>query len=63
MSAPGTPKFEAGQRVLRTSEEGRVQHVGYAEGTFRYLVKWDNGPTTTHDEGELAAAPLPPHYP
>jgi hypothetical protein len=59
----GKPRFETGQRVTRTAEEGRVQHVTYSENEFRYLVKWDNGPTTTHVEGELAPSALPPHYP
>jgi hypothetical protein len=59
----GKPRFEVGQRVTRTSEEGRVQSVTFAGDDFRYMVKWDNGPTTVHVEGELAAAQLPPHYP
>ena len=58
-------KFEPGQRVrMGGDSDGRVQG-GYYDAdrrTFRYIVKWDNGPTTTHDEGELAPAQLPPHY-
>lgn len=63
MDTPGKPKYEVGQRVRRTDEEGRVQQVSYAEGVFKYVVKWDNGPTTSHVESELAPATLPPHYP
>lgn len=58
----GKPKFEVGQRVIRAAEEGRVQCGYFSDGTFRYMVKWDNGPTTTHVEGELAPAQMPPHY-
>lgn len=63
----GQPAFEQAERVFTQSNEqgGRIQSVAYdAEArAFRYLVKWDNGPTTPHLEGELRPAPLPPHYP
>jgi hypothetical protein len=58
----GKPKFECGQRVTRAGEEGRVQDGFPADGTFRYIVKWDNGPTTVHVEEELRHVQLPPHY-
>lgn len=57
------PKYEVGQRVIREGQEGRVQNVAFQGDTFRYDVKWDNGPTTNHIEADLAPAKLPPHYP
>ncbi len=59
----GQPKYEVGQRVTNGGHSGRVQNVAYADGTFRYDVKWDNGPTTSHLEGALTHENLPPHYP
>lgn len=61
---PGRPRFAQGERVFTRGTEngGRVQQVTY-DGAFLYIVKWDNGPTTPHVEGELQPAPLPPHYP
>ena len=61
------PKFAPGSRVAKRAEprSGRVQGVTYdrkAEA-FRYLVKWDFGPTTSHLENDLAHEPLPEKYP
>jgi hypothetical protein len=58
-----TPKYEVGQRVIKERQEGRIQDVAFQTNTFRYNVKWDNGPTTNHTEEDLAPATLPPHYP
>ena len=65
MSQQPKPKHGAGDRVSTSGDgqEGRVQGVTYSGDTFRYVVKWDVGPTTTHDEAELRPAQLPPHYP
>lgn len=58
------PKYGVADRVTRAGDaEGRVQGVTHTGTTFRYLVKWDVGPTTPHDEAELNPATLPPHYP
>jgi hypothetical protein len=59
------PKYSTGERVRKSGEpqEGRVQAVTLSGSTFRYNVKWDNGPTTLHDEDDLLPATLPPHYP
>lgn len=43
-------------------QEGRVQSVSFVGDTFRYVVKWDVGPTTPHNEAELRPAVLPTHY-
>ncbi len=58
------PKFGVSDRVTGAGEQtGRVQDVTYRGDSFRYLVKWDLGPTTPHDEAELHPATLPPQYP
>lgn len=31
--------------------------------SFQYLVKWDDGPITSHCQGELQHENLPKHYP
>lgn len=63
----GQPQFSPGDRVAKKGEphSGRVQAVSYDQGakTFRYMVKWDGGPSTLHLETELVYEPLPPHYP
>lgn len=64
---PHAPAFATGQRVGHRGEEqvGRVQGVTWDAGTreFRYVVKWDVGPTTPHLESELRASEIPTHYP
>lgn len=66
MTLPGgrSPQFEPGHRVAKKGEphSGRVQSVSH-DGEFCYLVKWDNGPTTRHPEGDLVHEELPGHYP
>ncbi len=61
------PKYAPGGRVSKNGEphSGRVQSLTYdpKAQTFRYLVKWDSGPTTSHLETDLQHEPLPPHYP
>jgi hypothetical protein len=61
------PFYHVGDRVSRRGEptSGRVQVVTYdqAAGSFRYIVKWDMGPTTQHDGRDLSSAPLPMQYP
>ena len=61
------PKFPPAGRVAKQGEphSGRVQSLTYDQNarTFRYLVKWDNGPTTSHLETDLQHEPLPAHYP
>lgn len=59
----GQPKYGVGDRVIREGQEGRIQNVAFQGETYRYDVKWDNGPTTNHTEDDLAHATLPPHYP
>jgi len=61
------PPWPPGTRVSRAggTQEGRIQDATYdpKARAFRYAVKWDVGPTTTHDQNELAYAEPPPHYP
>ncbi len=65
MTAESKPAFEVGQRVGKANgiHSGRVQNVSYADGSFVYLVKWDDGPTTSHRQGELRHENLPSKYP
>lgn len=58
------PKYGTGERVVREQQNGRVQSVAYDADakTFRYIVKWDLGPTTSHLETELNPISLPTHY-
>lgn len=59
------PKFETGERVSRQGkQEGRVQAISFDVDakSWRYIVKWDLGPTTNHLEDELEHASLPTHY-
>lgn len=59
------PRFGAGERVTHLGEGhgGRVQSVSMGPNGFRYLVKWDVGPTTIHDEADLQPREAPVHYP
>ena len=61
------PKYGLGERVAKKTgpHSGRVQSITYdgAAKQFRYIVKWDNGPTTSHLEDELVHEQLPEHYP
>ncbi len=58
------PNHGPGDRVTTSGDgqEGRVQSVSFVGDTFRYVVKWDVGPTTPHNEAELRPAVLPTHY-
>lgn len=64
---PGKPKYPPGGRVAKRGEQqsGRVQSGTYDRKakTFRYLVKWDFGPTMSHLETDLMHEPLPERYP
>ncbi len=59
-----SPKYGPGQRVVKKGEQqtGRVQSVAF-DRVFRYLVKWDRGFESTHDEADLLPGQLPPSYP
>lgn len=59
------PEYAVAERVIREQQSGRVQSIAYDADvkSFRYMVKWDLGPTTSHLETELTHVPLPTHYP
>lgn len=65
-SKPG-PKYGTAQRVAKQGEphSGRIQNMAYDANArqFRYDVKWDNGPTTSHLENDLVHENLPETYP
>lgn len=65
MSEQKGPLYGPGNRVSKKGEQqsGRVQSVTIGSNGFRCNVKWDFGPTTLHDEGDLQPERMPEHYP